>query len=108
MRLPQNLAGRNGPGEVTVRKIERGEGASVQPRTWARLETALAAPEGWVDRVLDGTATEVDLDVSPRPSDRASAPRGGGDRHEVLALQARLDAARTLVESLYALLREAS
>lgn len=77
MRLPQNLAGRNGPGEITVRKIERGEGASVQPRTWARLEAALAAREGWVDRILDGTADEDDLNVNSRFM-RAGTARGVG------------------------------
>lgn len=83
MRLAQaGLGDRAGPGEITVRKIERGEGATVQPRTWVRLEAALRVPDGWVDRILAGTATADDLNTRParRPPSMNDEPRRHGDR----------------------------
>lgn len=62
-RLPQDLAPRGGPSEFTVHKIEAGTaGGSIRPHTKTRLEHALRMPSGLVDKILDGTATEEDLD----------------------------------------------
>lgn len=63
LRLAQaDLAARGGPGEITVGKIERGEGISqLRWKTLAALERALEWPDGLVDRILDGAASEEDL-----------------------------------------------
>lgn len=66
MRLPQDLTSRGGPGEITTRKVERGDGATVQPRTRARLEKSLSWGEGAVDRILTDTATDEDRDPNVR------------------------------------------
>lgn len=60
-RLAQgDLASRGGPGEITVRKIERGE-ARLRGVTKSQLEHALGWSDGIVDRILDGTVTEEEL-----------------------------------------------
>lgn len=58
MRLAQaDRARRGGPGEATVRRIERGEAGEVRPRTKSQLEMALDWPAGGIDRTLEGTVT---------------------------------------------------
>ncbi|MCF7550487.1 hypothetical protein [Pseudonocardia sp. WMMC193] len=59
LRMAQaDLATHGGPGEATVRRIERGEVSSVRAGTKSQLEAALRWHPGTVDRVLDGTATD--------------------------------------------------
>lgn len=60
-RLPQDLVDRGGPGEMTMRKIERGEPTSIRPKTKVQLERALNWPDGIVDRILDDTAIREEL-----------------------------------------------
>jgi len=61
MRLPIDLVNVGGPTEMTVRKIESGEPASIRPKTKVRLERALRWRDGLVDRILDGTVTDEEL-----------------------------------------------
>jgi hypothetical protein len=73
LRVPQDLVDLGGPGEMTMRKIERAEAASLRNRTKGQLEWALDWPAGLVDRILDGTATQEDIDsVVVRDKGRAS------------------------------------
>ena len=57
LRLTLDLSSYGGPGEITMRKIERAEGASMRNSTKTGLETALRWPRGTVDRVLAGETT---------------------------------------------------
>lgn len=66
LRLPQDLVDRGGPSEFTIRRIERGEAPAIRGKTKTQLEAALSAADGWVDRILDGTATAADLDPNTR------------------------------------------
>lgn len=66
MRLPQNLIDQGGPSEFTIRKLERGETEAIRPKTKSQIERALGASDGWVDRILTGTATPEDLDPTVR------------------------------------------
>jgi hypothetical protein len=54
LRLAQtDLMDRGGPGDITVRKVERGEVRGLRTKTKAQLEVALLWPEGMVDRILN-------------------------------------------------------
>ena len=53
MRLPQDLSDRGGPGEITIRKIERGDGEGIRAKTRGELELALDWPTGLVDAILE-------------------------------------------------------
>lgn len=85
LRLPQDLINHGGPGEMTVRKIERGEVTAIRNKTKTQLERALAWPDGNVDRILDGTAGTIPSDEAPsvRDNEDARALRIG---HAVLTL----------------------
>lgn len=66
MRLAQaDLAQRGGPGELTVRRIERGEANKLRNGTKSQLETALSVRPGWVDRILTGEATDEAQNPDP-------------------------------------------
>lgn len=67
-RLPIDLSDHGGPTEMTVRKIESGGPVSIRPRTKVLLERALQWPPGLVDEILDGTATQDEIDGSAHPS----------------------------------------
>lgn len=73
LRLPIDLTSVGGPSEMTVRKIETGEPGEIRPQTKTRLEYALRMSPGLVDRILDGTATEAEIDQeASAPSPRAA------------------------------------
>lgn len=55
---PQDLQQWGGPGEITVRKIERGRGVGMRPKTRRQLEVALNYPDGMIDRIISGEVTE--------------------------------------------------
>lgn len=61
-RLPQDLIDRGGPGAMTMRKIEQAETTAIRPKTKSQLEFALGWPPGYVDRILDGTSDQVEID----------------------------------------------
>jgi hypothetical protein len=75
LRLPQDLVARGGPGEMTVRKIERAEVITIRNKTKTQLEHALAWPRGYVDELLNGTAIADDVIAEPptTPSDDEDA-----------------------------------
>jgi hypothetical protein len=50
-----------GVSDLTLRKVEQGQGDSVRGRTLRQIENGLRWRSGTVDRVLDGTATTEDL-----------------------------------------------
>ena len=62
MQLRQNdLEARGGPGSGTVRNIEQNARDTYAARTFTQLEMALEWPDGVVEKILDGTATEEEL-----------------------------------------------
>lgn len=73
LRLPLDLVDRGGPSEMTMRKIERGESTTVRPKTKVQLEHALGWPDGIVDRILAGNATEEELSAIVLTSPRVTA-----------------------------------
>lgn len=52
-----DVAANGGPGEVTVRRIERGESTAIRGRTKRQIEKVLAWPAGTVDHVLNNRLT---------------------------------------------------
>lgn len=58
-----DLEARGGPSNGTVRNIEQAARTTYAARTFAQLVHALDWPDGIVDRILDGTATEDDLNA---------------------------------------------
>src|SRR5690606_35666182 len=70
---------RGGPGQGTMRNIEQAARDGYALRTFDTLERALEWPAGTVTKILDGTATEGDLNarvqsgVPPTPLDPATA-----------------------------------
>lgn len=52
LRAPQDLSQLGGPGEMTVRRIERAETTAIRGKTKTQLEHALGWPMGLVDRLL--------------------------------------------------------
>lgn len=75
LRLPQELGNRGGPGEMTVRKIERGEPTGIRHRTKTQLERALQWPPGHVDQLLAGTAASDDYSAPSEPPQAVGPPR---------------------------------
>lgn len=74
-----DVKARGGPSDYTLAQVERADDVDLRAKTRRQLEVALATSVGWVDRVLDGTATPEDLDPAVRlaPGARpASAPSG--------------------------------
>lgn len=67
LRLPQDLVGRGGPSEFTIRRLERAEVTAVRPKTKLQLEQVLQAPRGIVDRILKGTATDEEVEGATEP-----------------------------------------
>src|SRR5687768_13625047 len=64
MRMSQtDLASRSGVSEATVRRIESGGVGNLRNRTKTGLERALQWRKGNVDRILDGSVTEEDLNT---------------------------------------------
>ncbi|MDN5930770.1 MAG: hypothetical protein L0I24_06870 [Pseudonocardia sp.] len=96
LRLPVDLVDAGGPAEMTVRKIEAGESSLIRPKTKTRLEHARDWPDGLVDRILDGTATEDDL--------TAGVVRDGGVRP--VAARSDDEQALAIGHAVLALLRE--
>lgn len=88
LRLPVDLTRVGGPAEMTVRKIESGEPVSIRPKTKTLLENALNMPAGFIDRILDGTATAEEMTLTAADSKPAfTRPRGlvtDADRAESL------------------------
>lgn len=72
--MPQDLQSRGGPGDITVRKLERAEVTSIRPGTVRRLETGLSWPPGTVACLLDGTMT-VDAAVTATAPTAPAAPK---------------------------------
>lgn len=65
LKLRQSdLEARGGPGHGTVRNIEQVARTSYAPRTFAQLEQALNWPTGTVQKILNGTATEEDVNAT--------------------------------------------
>lgn len=67
LRLPQDLVDRGGPGEMTMRKIERGETEAIRNKTKTQLERVLGWLPGQVDRILTGESV-AELPQPSRPS----------------------------------------
>lgn len=61
MRLPQDLIDRGGPGEMTVRRIEKAETTAIRNKTKTQLEHALDWPSGTVDELLAGNAEPTQM-----------------------------------------------
>lgn len=54
LRLPQDLAGRGGPSQFTVHRIERAEAPNLRGKTKTQLERVLSWPRDTVDELLRG------------------------------------------------------
>ncbi|ODU06421.1 MAG: hypothetical protein ABS81_04760 [Pseudonocardia sp. SCN 72-86] len=50
-----------GVSDLTLRKVEQGQGAGLRPKTLRQIESGLRWRPGTVNRILDGTATTEDL-----------------------------------------------
>lgn len=57
---------RGGPSDYTLARIERADEFELRPKTRRQLEDGLSWSRGAVDRILDGTATEQDLNPNIR------------------------------------------
>lgn len=92
-----DIKGRGGPSDFTLAQIEQSAPVALRAKTRRQLETALGLSEGWADRVLDGTATEADL--NPPLPDARQAPLGRRvDPAWTAARAARLDRSRAPVD----------
>lgn len=89
------VARRAGLSEATVRRIERLEVEDLQAATRTGLEVALAWRDGTVDRILDGTVTEEDLNGGGRA---ATCVEDAGFWHKDFADATRADADQATCE----------
>lgn len=60
LRAPQDLSQLGGPGEMTVRRIERAETTAIRGKTKTQLEHALGWPMGLVDWLLYTAAEDIE------------------------------------------------
>lgn len=58
----ENLVQHGGPSHQTVRNIERGEAATYRPTTFLKLDRALQWPDGLSEKILEGTATDEEIE----------------------------------------------
>lgn len=91
-RLPMDLSTHEGPSEITVRKIERGEPISIAPRTMTQLERALAWRHGSVDRILAGAVSVEDLNAESDAAMSADDERALRVGRAILVLLAEIGA----------------
>jgi hypothetical protein len=70
------ISAHGGPGEATVRRIERQEVTDIQPKTRERLELALGWPDGLVDKILAGEVTDDEVAKFTARADRVFPARG--------------------------------
>jgi transcriptional regulator with XRE-family HTH domain len=58
----KQVADRGGPSDYTLARIERAEPGPYRPKTLVQLENGLDMRPGLAKRILDGTATDAELD----------------------------------------------
>lgn len=62
----RQVTDRGGPSDFTIARIERGEPGPYRGKTLMQLERALGMKPGLAEKILNGTATDVELNERPR------------------------------------------
>lgn len=67
-----------GPSDLTVRKIERGDGDGTRPQTLHQLERSLQWRDGTIAKILDGTVSDDELSSTVLYASARLGPAPGG------------------------------